>query len=325
VPVRTIVGSGTFVPSAAPSETPSVTVSTATYRPHACRGPELPVGFGEGEDNAYLVLDFGRTVSGYPQVTLENASSGTVIELSYDEMLTEHGTVDPERTYAHLTDRFKLGEGTQIISMVQPRGFRYLMITVSMPGELILESVGVKEETYPFTLVNSVSFSDPRLAEYIRKSAETVRICTQDAFMDCPSRERVQWTEDMLFHARTAFFACADTRMLRHALFQAAQCQLSDGRINGFFPSERQNCAFASSSLAWLHMLADYWQHEGNDDDLQQLREPLTKLLAFLDGVTDEHRLISRWPCGQFWEWAPIHSGGDDCLLLTNAAYVLAG
>jgi hypothetical protein len=80
-----------------------------------------------------------------------------------------------------------------------------------------------------------------------------VRVCTTDAFTDCASRERVQWMEDLYLHGRVAAYAFGDTRLLRRALFQGAQNALPDGRINGFMPSERTNCAVAPcpGALTW--------------------------------------------------------------------------
>ena len=323
VPVLTVAARGTFRPGAGESGRPSVEVSRREYAPDHGQAT-LPHAFDADNGSCYLTLDFGRTVSGYPRLAFKDAAPGTIIDLSYDEMLTEEGAVDPERTYAHLTDRFVLAGGEAIVRPTHPRGFRYLMIGVSDPAGLSLRDARVLEETYPFTLTNRFQAADPQFEAFHLEAAETVRICTQDAFMDCPSRERVQWMEDMIMHGRVAATAFADTNMLRRSLFQAAQCQLPDGRINGFFPSERTNCAFAASSLMWMHMLADYWEFTGDEEDLARLRPSLRRLLRFLDGRADDKGILRSWPVGQFWEWAPISNEAGACLLLTNAFLCLA-
>jgi hypothetical protein len=118
-----------------------------------------------------------------------------------------------------------------------------------------------------------------------------------------------------------AAYAFGDTRMLRRAVFQSAQTALPDGRINGFFPSERTNCAFAGSSIMWLHEIVDYWLFAGNDD-VAGLLPAARRLLDLFSQLSDESGLIASWPAGQFWDWAPIEDQG--CLLLTNAAYTWA-
>jgi hypothetical protein len=66
-------------------------------------------------------------------------------------------------------------------------------------------------------------------------------------------------------------------------------------------------------------MLVDYWEFTGEAAFIDRLAPAARRLLAMLAGVSDEHGLILRWPAGQFWEWAPIESAADACLLLTNA------
>lgn len=283
--------------------------------PHAVHLPDA------ADTGHYLVVDFGRTVSGYVVLDVADAPPGTCLELSYDDLLTDQGTVNPERSYAHLSDRFVLPGGRCRLRTSQPRGFRYAMLDLSGAGALLLERVTALEETYPFEIQAAFECDDPTLNRFYHKAAETVRICTTDAFTDCATRERVQWMEDLYMHSQVAAYAFGDTRMLRHALFQAAQCALPDGRINGFMPSERTNCAFAASSILWLHLLVDYWRFSGAED-VRELLPTARRLLDFMATRRDGDGLIASWPAGQFWDWAPIE--GEGCLLLTNAAYAWA-
>ena len=284
--------------------------------------PVFPLTIAPAAGGRYVTVDFGRTVSGYPVLRFRQSAPGQRVDVSYDELLTDAGAVNPERSYAHLTDSYLLAGGPVEIRTAHPRGFRYLTLDVAPGAEaLVLESVGAVEETYPFELQPAFRSADQRLDRFVFRAAETVRICTADAFTDCPTRERVHWMEDLYMHNRVAAYAFADTAMTRRALFQAAQNALPDGRINGFMPSERTNCAFAASSLVWLHVLVDYWLHAGADD-IHRLLPAAKRLLDFLASRENEAGLIASWPAGQFWDWAPIEGSG--CLLLTNAAYAFA-
>lgn len=270
----------------------------------------------------YLTVDFGRTVSGYVVVECHCDDAGRQLDLSYDELLTPAGAVNPERSYAHLTDRYRLRAGRTIVRPVHPRGFRYVTLD-GAPGAapLTIEAVYAVEETYPFTPQPAFDCPDATLNSFARRGAETVRICTTDAFTDCPTRERVQWMEDLYLHSQVAAYAFADTRMLRRALFQGAQNALPDGRIDGFMPTERTNCAFVSSSILWLQLLAEYRLHAGGDE-IAALLPAARRLLELFDSLTDDDGLLASWPAGQFWDWAPIEEAG--CLLVTNAALALA-
>jgi len=324
----------------AEDDVPSKMVAARSRRPISIPSPYplgeggIPFGFsftlppvseqptqGDVDDGTYLTLDFGRTVSGYLEVEFSESVAGQCIELSYDDLLSSPGVINPERSYAHMTDRFLLPGGPCQVRTAHPRGFRYVMLDISGGGEVKIERLQAVEETYPFVLQPAFSSPDAELNTFYRKSAETVRICTTDAFTDCATRERVQWMEDLYVHARVAALAFGDTDMLRRALFQGAQNALPDGRINGFFPTERINCAFAGSSIMWLHLLVDYWRFAG-DENITRLFPAARNLLALLDSLCDAQGLLASWPSGQFWDWAPIDNTG--CLLLTNAAYTWA-
>lgn len=272
---------------------------------------------GEG---FWQTLDFGCTVSGYPELEIESDSGDIFVDLSYDDITCEDGSLNPERTYARMTDRYRLRPGINRIRPVNPRGFRYLMIDCFGEGAVRVHEISAENELYPFNQVARFECSDSELNRLIEPASLTLRICTTDAFTDCATRERVQWMQDSYLHGKVAAYAFGDTQLLRRVLFQGAQNALNDGRINGFMPSERTGCAFASSSLVWIHLLVDYWLFSGDRKDVENLVPTLRRLLAFIASRTNEDGLVANWPAGQFWDWAPIEDAG--CLLLTNAFYL---
>ena len=314
-----VASAGKFTPGS-PAERPSLEVSAQARQP-TDELPEFAIEAGKSGDGFYVTVDFGRTVSGYFRLRLTaEGAAGRQLDISGDEVLTVAGTVNPERTYAHLTDRYWLKDGPQTVGPVQPRGFRYVTIDLAPGvGKVVLERVSALEETYPFRAQPVFECDDAELNNFFHKAVETLRLSTSDAYLDNPGRERVQWTEDMFMHARVAAMACGHTAMTRHALFQGAQTQLPDGRINGFFPSERDNCAFAASSLMWVNMCVEYWLHTGVEDDIRRLLPAVTRVLGVLIEHENDQGLIASWPVGQFWEWSPIETSG--CLLLTNGFY----
>jgi len=322
IPVAAWTSAGTWRQTATADAILAKTVASRRRTP-AADGTATALRFQLPDTAAghYLVADFGRTVSGFVHADIAESEPGQCLEFSYDDLLGPDATVYPERSYAHLTDRFVLPGGPCRIRTAHPRGFRYLMVDLSGAGALGLAEIVAVEETYPFELRGSFLSPEPALNRFHLKAAETVRICTTDAFTDCATRERVQWMEDLYVHSLVAAYTFGDTRLLRRALFQGAQNALPDGRINGFMPAERTNCAFAGSSIVWLHLLVHYWLLDGSTD-LTRLLPAARRVLDCCARLRDADGLIASWPAGQFWDWAPIESAG--CLLVTNAAYAWA-
>ena len=317
-----IVGNGNWEESPENATIPSIQVAARNREPDIDI-ISLPAKFSliPEKTGRYITIDYGSTISGYLEIEIALSSPGTIIELSYDELLTQDSFVNPERSYAHLTDRFHLPGGACIFRTLHPRGFRYVMIDISGEGYIEIKRATAIQEVYPFIPQPSFKTDDNILMTFVSKSLKTVKACTTDSFTDCPTRERVQWMEDLYMHSKASAYSFGDTGMMRHALFQGAQCALPDGRINGFFPSERTGCAFAAGSIMWLHLLVDYWLHAGNDD-IRNLLPTAVKLINFINSQIDDTDVIAGWPVGQFWDWAPIEDRG--CLLLTNACYVWA-
>ena len=271
----------------------------------------------------FVTLDFGAIVSGHMVLEFADSHAGQTVDISYDEAPLRNGAADPERTYAHFSDRFILAGDEGTIRTVHPRGFRYVTIDLDGSDEgMTLAGASLDRESYPVAAGSAFNCPDALLESLFTTATRTVHSCMIDAFVDCVTRERVQWMEDLYMHARVAMIALGDTAMTRRAVLQGAQCALPDGRINGFFPSERHNCAFASSSVMWLLTLAEYWMHTGDEDTVGQVMPAAGRLLDFLTSQADDTGLVAGWPAGQFWDWAPIENSG--CLLLTNAALILA-
>lgn len=315
---------GGWLENVGTTDIPSKQVDTR-HRVVATPPAAFPISLKMSETvgGCWLTVDFGRTVSGYPVLEIADAPDGLIVDLSYDDCTNPNGAINPERSYARMTDRFILAAGSCTLTTVNPRGFRYLMVDITGTGAACLRAVYAVEETYPFQVsADTFSCSDEALARYAAKAAETVRICSTDCFTDCATRERVQWMEDMYMHSRVAAYAFGDTALLRRGLFQAAQNALPDGRINAFMPSERTALTFASSSIVWLHALVDYWLFASVEADLRRLLPTARKVLAYARSASDTDGLITNWAGGQFWDWAPIEDGG--CLALTNAAYLWA-
>jgi hypothetical protein len=340
VPITAVVGGGTFQKGEVPEDTDAKRNSGAGGWQEGASSLGIPAKQvlarvrhaqpGNGtlplelnltpESGCWFTVDFGTTVSGYPVLKVVCESEDIRMDISYDDTADEAGVVNPERSYARMSDRYRLRKGINRIQPMNPRGFRFLMIDLFGEGSVRVEQISGISELYPFHTSGQFTSSDHVLNRLLTVADQTLRICTPDAFLDCSTRERVQWMQDIYLHAKTAAYLFGDTTMLRRTLYQAAQNALPDGRINGFMPSERTGCAFASSSLVWLHLMVDYLLFSGDEEGLKPLLPTLGRLLAMIDTQTGKEGLMEGWPSGQFWDWAPIEDGG--CCLVTNAFYV---
>ncbi len=300
-----------------PSKEMAARLRTADER---LRGLPLPVA-PSADSGVYVTIDCGRTFSGYVVLRFSGARGGESVSVAYDEMLMPCGAIQPERSYQHAADRYRLAAGRFEICTAHPRGFRYVTVDAQSPdGSLVLESVEVIEERYPFTVRATFEAADERLVRWFNKGVRCVEGTTIDTYVDCSTRERVTWLDGILQQGAIAAMAHGDTEMTRRVLYLGAHGQLPDGRINGFVPSERTNCAFPCYSFYWLHTLLDYWLFSGRDDDLRQLWPAAQRVLGFFDGYRDAKGLVGEMKdIAAFFDWAPLAGGDAGSLLLNNA------
>ena len=147
-----------------------------------------------------VVIDFGRDVSGYPRLEVEGPA-GATIDVSYCERLRADGRAAVQRANVITSQnvhRYVLREGAQTWEKFERAGFRYLQLTIAAPPErpdavVRIRHANVNFTSYPVGERGSFACSDADLTRIWDAGAYTLRLCMQDGFEDCPSREQRQW------------------------------------------------------------------------------------------------------------------------------------
>jgi hypothetical protein len=186
--------------------------------------------------NPAVILDFGRDVTGYPEIHIAN-SKGGAIDVLYGEAL-------------HFTrvDRFILRGGPQKLQPYNRRTFRYMkLLFTDTPDVVELSEVSMEMCTYPVnTHAGSFSCSDDQLNRIWEAGAYTMRMSMLDHFVDCPWRERTLYGGDLYAENLFASYAFGDAAMNRKCLRQMFNIQYPQGALppygpyrgcDGFYPS----------------------------------------------------------------------------------------
>ncbi|MFX7605181.1 hypothetical protein ABTJ35_19165, partial [Acinetobacter baumannii] len=89
-------------------------------------------------------------------------------------------------TFRYLTRR-----GWQRFFSVVKRGFRYATLTIRFPEgatePVRLRRIGCLHSVYTYEARGAFTCSDPMLNQIYEMSRETVRLCSEDTFIDCPT------------------------------------------------------------------------------------------------------------------------------------------
>ena len=238
--------------------------------------PNLPLDLTPGHDvtfgiseiaQAYSLLDF-------------DADEGSKLELTY---------VLPENT-GNGTCTYIARAGRQ--SWMSGDTFALTAIRVRLvSGRVRLLGASVTEVRYPFDRAASFTCSDPFLTQLWGICARSLEVLSEDSYVDCADRERVEWTDDS-----PPAFDCtrvmmrgpdengqprwADARLLRDLLRRIALTQQPDGQLKAHSCSERFDihAIMEDRSCDWVVLLRDYYESTGDPELVRELWPTLNRL-----------------------------------------------
>lgn len=136
-------------------------------------GVTLPTTLKAGEK-----LDFttDRIVQAYPLITLD-AEAGTELKIEpYDVV-------------------YEAKAGTQSYFTIDTRGITQGAVVVSK-GQATITRFTLTERLYPFDCTASFTSSDPFLNRLWAMCARSCQVLSEDSYVDCADRERVEWMDD---------------------------------------------------------------------------------------------------------------------------------
>ena len=256
----------------------------------------------------YLVLDFGWEVAGMPRIKISTKGTG-IIDLGYGELLTS-GKVDPNRHGVNYADRYVIKPGRQEWEVFDRRGFRYMQMDFrDITEPVTVESVSVNFSTYPVRWNGEFRCSDRRLNDIWRIGAYTVQLNMEDAYTDCPWRERTQWWGDARLEAMSNYHAFGDYKLIRQGIVQIGQSQGDDGQTACFYPGVFDQY-IPSFSLIWVGSIWDYYAYSGDAELVREMYPKVEKLIGFFEKFRDRNGLISNVPGWMFIEWTQTEYEG---------------
>jgi len=230
---------------------------------------------------AYAVLDLGRTVIGRLSAQV-SGPSGAIIDIGWDERLSTDyqrplpfpGSLHPQWNQV---DSWILDGSTHLISTIDARAGRYILIGVWGDAPVQLQDIRISEERYPLTQIGEFHSSNPLLDQIWQLGADTALVNMTDAYAD-PWRERGQWWGDAYVVDHVNRVAFGDTGLLKRGVFLMSNTLETDPSP-GMAPNNN-GLHMLDYTMLWVHSLYEYI---GQTQDNNVLESTYPKLLQFME------------------------------------------
>jgi hypothetical protein len=295
------------------------------------RLPEGPLAHAwepTGDAARVLVVDFGEEVAGHVAISVD-APAGTRIDAQAAEAVDTDGRLVPLQQHSGFgyvcrgrDDRFETFD---------PIGLRYLALSVRAPAAAAVRSVEVHERLFPrrrSAAERSSGAGAPadlpffacsdRLLETIwRVGRRTVDLCSQDAYLDCPSREQRAWVGDSVVHQMVDLTTHTDWSLAAWNVELAAMPR-PDGMlpmaVAGDFASRDQS-VIPDWALHWVHALRNLWRYTGPTERVARLLPVAERVLRWFEPFAGPDGLLEDVTGWVIIDWAAVSTQGKSAAL----------
>lgn len=226
----------------------------------------LQIGLNEPDialmgDDSYIILDYGKEVSGGVRILTFSARNAKKIRLRFGESVSETCAECNVEGFKKATNDHSLRDFTVELQNYSDMtfgqtGFRFLRIdSLDKGGRLDIKSVVAAVDTDTRAQLGSFVCNDSLVNEIFDTAAYTLRLCIQNGYIwDGIKRDRLVWIGDLYPEMRAAHCLFGDIPETENCLqFAMEQTPM---------PNYVQN--IPAYSLWWIIVLADEYKISGD-------------------------------------------------------------
>lgn len=286
------IGEWTEVRRDDPAQSPSVESSWDQYgdaieaitprslQGHLFRRKDYAHGF-------VLLVDLDAMHLCFPRIRMDGVR-GATIDMTYGERLAGDGAHIALFSWYPLGDRVLASRDSLDWFPSNPRGARYLAITVrNAARDVALESLTLRAATYPVRQQGRFRCSDACLNNVWEMCRRTQAANMEDAYDDCAGRERGMYIRDAAIQYHNNLALYGDHALFQRCLQLFGQSPDRTGRFRIVYPNTGQ---YTHNDFA-LNLVEAYRAYYENTGDTRRIRDDWNAIrnnLRFFDNLADE-------------------------------------
>ena len=257
----------------------------------------------------YSVFDLKRNVSGFIKLKIK-VEQKAEIYVTFDERLLDERcfSVEPFRFNCCNIAKWELDEGEYILETFEVYTFKYLQVNVTK-GKVTVEKAGALLVENPGAYNLSFEIKDDVLSDIVASAQNTLAQNSWDFLMDCPSRERACWTNDLYYSMQSAemFFGNDDVikSSVVNILLDKGLKELPKGVIPMCYPSDHINGQYVPNTILWyVLILCELLQKNKINEYSSVAKQKIYDSLKFFKGFENSDGLLEDLEGWIFVEWS---------------------
>jgi alpha-L-rhamnosidase len=267
---------------------------------------------------AYVILDMGKEVDGYPHLQLE-APKGVVVDLAWSERLSG-GHVVADEPGGNYVARYYTRSGPQDWTLWGWHGLRFLELRFSPSDVPIRFHADVIFSTADMLHDGSLQTSDPELNELWQMGAYTWQLCALDGAMDCPTREQREWVGDGELELLVNAVADGNYDIARKFLLDVARDQRQDGAIPSVAASGVSDVWVIDDYMfSFINAAYEYYLESNDKEFLARIYPNIVRTMQWFDRHRQPDGYLGTMPYWVFLDWSMPDQKGESSIL--NALY----
>lgn len=283
------------------------------------------------QQEGYL-LDFGEELTGTFYMKAWGHAGDEVTILSGEELEADDRVRNDMRCNCLYEDKLILAEGENELEQFEYKCFRYVQLIAEQDVKMDVFRVDYRH--YPFDEAFNKFHSEDELVNRIWNICKNaVRNCAQEAFLDCPHREKGQYLGDLTVTAHALYYLTGDTALFKKALTDFANstriCEGMMAVAPGNFMQE-----IADFSLLYPYQLLLYYRLSKEKVFLEKMLPAAEGIARYFEQFQNESGMLenvkTKW---NLVDWPenlrdnydfelPQPVVGDGCHNVINALYV---
>lgn len=194
--------------------------------------------------NEHIIYDLKQEIVGYPFIKIKGKQN-QIIKIMCGEELNEDGSVRyDERCNCKYIEEWKLSGKEDTFIPLTYKAFRYIELSSDSSFEII--SLKAIARHYPFKDRLHLKFEDKNINKVYKLCKNTIKYGVQDAFLDCPSREKGQYFGDGVYSSLTHVLLTGDTSLYKKFI------------VDAFSTSKIDKCLTAQGPCSYYQTIAEF-------------------------------------------------------------------